>query len=181
MKDKLWGEVAMTVTDTENLLVSKNQTKPSYERFFDKELPKAKHMRQVGEVAIIKVTKKVQPTLQNQVIPAIYLGRARDHATDTHRFLNLGTGLIIVARDMIWLNKLYGDYAGIKTIKQEDMIGWILCKHKPGRVLPAAGTPGAAVSAPPTVAQIGLGSPRSTQSTGLQPIDTNEIESAPRC
>ena len=48
-------------------------------------------MRQVGEVAVIKVTKKVQPKLQNHGIPAIYLGRARDHAADTHRFLNLGT------------------------------------------------------------------------------------------
>jgi hypothetical protein len=44
-------------------------------------------------------------------------------------------------------------------------------------VAPATGAPGAAVPAPPAVAQIGLGgSPRSTQSTGLQPIDTNEIE-----
>ena len=175
MKDKLWGEVAMTATDIENLLVSKNQTKPSYERFFDRELPKAKHMRQVGEVAVIKVTKKVQPKLQNRGIPAIYLGRARDHAADTHRFLNLGTGLVIISRDVIWLNKVNGDYAGIKEIKQE-MIGWIPGKHKPGRVAPAAGPPGANEPAPPTIAQIGLGSPRSTRSTGLQPLDATEIE-----
>jgi hypothetical protein len=60
------------VTDIENLLVSKNQTKPSYERFFDKELPKVKHMRQVGVLAVVKVTKKVQHKLQNQGIPAVY-------------------------------------------------------------------------------------------------------------
>jgi hypothetical protein len=112
-------------------------------------------------VAVIKVTKKVQPKLQNRGIPAIYLGRARDHAVDTHTFLNLGTGLIIISRDVIWLNKVYGDYAGIKEIKQ-DMIGWIPGKHKPGRVAPETDLPGAAVPVPPTIAQIGLGSPRST-------------------
>jgi hypothetical protein len=109
MKDKLWGEVAMTATDIENLLVSKNPSKPSYERFFHRELPKAKHRRQVGQVAVIKVTKKVQPKLQNHGIHAIYLGRARDHAADTHRSLNLGTGLIMISRDVIWFNKVYGN------------------------------------------------------------------------
>jgi hypothetical protein len=47
-----------------------------------------------------------------------YMGRARDHVADTHRFLNLGTGLIIISRGVIWLNKVYGDYAGIHQRNQ---------------------------------------------------------------
>jgi hypothetical protein len=56
------------------------------------------------------------------------------------------------------------------------MIRWIPGKHKPGRVAPVTDLPGAAVPVPPTIAQIGLGSPRSMRSTGLQPIDANELE-----
>jgi hypothetical protein len=76
---------------------------------------------------------------------------------------------------VIWLNKVYGDYAGIKEIKQ-GMIGWIPGKHKPGRAVSATGPPGADAPVQPAIAQIGLGSPRSTRSTGLQPLDVSEIE-----
>jgi hypothetical protein len=76
---------------------------------------------------------------------------------------------------VIWLHKVYGDYVGIKEIKQ-DMIGWIPGKHKPGRVAPATGLPGVDAPVPPNIAQIGLRSPRSTWSTGLQPLDVNEIK-----
>jgi phenylacetate-coenzyme A ligase PaaK-like adenylate-forming protein len=59
MKDKLWGKCAMTVTDVENLLVAKKQNKPAYKRFFAEELVKAECMRQFGEMAVIKTSKKI--------------------------------------------------------------------------------------------------------------------------
>lgn len=96
----------VSTKDIENLLVAKNQTNPAFERFFDKELPKAKHMRQVGEVAVIKLTSGIGAKLENRGIPAMCLGCGKDHSADTHRFLNLGTGLVTISRDVIWLNKL---------------------------------------------------------------------------
>lgn len=53
----------------------------------------------------------------------MYLGRARDHAADTHRFLNLSTELVLISRDAIWLNKVYGQYKGTKLETAWDLIG----------------------------------------------------------
>ena len=53
----------------------------------------------------------------------MYLGRARDHAGDTHRFLNLQTELVLTTRDIIWLNKVYGDYKGSKMEVNWDTVG----------------------------------------------------------
>ena len=41
------------------------------------------------------------------------LGRAKDHNTDVHRFLNLTTRKVITSRDVLWLNKTYGVWKGI--------------------------------------------------------------------
>ena len=41
------------------------------------------------------------------------LGRAKDHNTDVHRFLNLTTRRVIKSRDVLWLNKTYGVWKGI--------------------------------------------------------------------
>ena len=53
----------------------------------------------------------------------MYLGRARDHATDTYRFLNLETELVLISRDVIWLNKVYGEFKGSKQDLNFDTIG----------------------------------------------------------
>jgi hypothetical protein len=88
MKDKLWGKCAMTVTDVENLLVAKKQDKPAHEKFFAEVLAKAECMRQFGEMAVIKTSKKIKGKLEDRGLPCVYLGQARDHAGDTYRFLN---------------------------------------------------------------------------------------------
>ena len=107
LRRKLWGEACMTAIDIENLLVSSGHDEPSYREFYKKDLPKAEEMRQFG----------VKGKLQNRGIPGVYLGRARDHAGDTHRFLNLQTELVLTTRDIIWLNKVYGDYKGCRNIR----------------------------------------------------------------
>ena len=89
LRRKLWGEACMTAIDIENLLVSSGHDEPSYREFYKKDLLKAEEMRQFGEMAVIKVSKQIKGKLQNRGIPGVYLGRARDHAGDTHRFLNL--------------------------------------------------------------------------------------------
>jgi hypothetical protein len=113
MKDKLWGKCAMTVTDMENLLVAKKQIKPTHEKFFAEELAKAECMMQFGEMAIIKTSKKIEGKLEDRGLPCIYLGRARDHAGDTYRFLNLAIKMALVSRDVIWLDQVYGELKGI--------------------------------------------------------------------
>ena len=123
LKDKMWGEAIMTAIDVENLLVSSNHEDPLYREFFKQDMPNVDQLRQFGEMTVIKTTKQIKGKLEDRGIPAMYLGRARDHAGDTFRFLNLETELVLISRDVIWLNKVYGDYKGTKLETAWDTVG----------------------------------------------------------
>jgi hypothetical protein len=47
------------------------------------------------------------------------LGAAPNHAPDVFRFLNLATNKVIVSRNVIWLNKCYGDWKKLKPSEIE--------------------------------------------------------------
>ena len=55
----------------------------------------------------------------------MYLGRALNHAADNHQFLNIATELVLISRDVIWLNKVYGDYTGSKEEARWDVVTMI--------------------------------------------------------
>ncbi|MGL5934164.1 MAG: hypothetical protein ACRCZI_00925 [Cetobacterium sp.] len=122
LRNLLWCEAAATATDIENLLIKRNQPGPSRFEFFKKDLPKADSLRQFGEMAIIKLGREIQGKLSDRGIPVMYLGREKDHAGDTYRFLNIGTNRVMVSRDAIWLNKVYGLYKGTHRMPLFDMI-----------------------------------------------------------
>ena len=123
LRNKLWAEACSTAIDIENLIVSAKHNNPSYREFFKRDLPCAEEMKQFGEMGVLKTTKKIRGKLENRGIPVMYLGRARNHAGDTHRFLNLQTELVLISRDVIWLNKVYGDYKGTHKEVRWDRIG----------------------------------------------------------
>jgi hypothetical protein len=60
LRDKLWGEACITAIDVENLLVSSNHDDPSYREFYKKDLPHTEHLRQFGEMAVIKTTRDIK-------------------------------------------------------------------------------------------------------------------------
>jgi len=45
------------------------------------------------------------------------LGPAENHSSDSFRMLNIATRKVIITRDILWLNKLYGSY--YQTIVQD--------------------------------------------------------------
>jgi hypothetical protein len=55
---------------------------------------------------------KIRSKLANRGRVCMFLGHAPNHATDTFQFLNLQTMKVIVSRDVVWLNKCYGDWLG---------------------------------------------------------------------
>ena len=52
----------------------------------------------------------------------IYLGRAKDHAADTYRLLHIGTERVYTSRDVIWMNKVYGEYVGTDLPSLHDTV-----------------------------------------------------------
>ena len=123
LRNKLWAEACCHAIDVENLLVSASHIEPSLREFFKKDIIDASQMKQFGEVGVIKTTKRIKGKLKDRGIPVIYLGRAKDHSSDTYRFLNLGTELVLISRDVIWLDQVYGDYKGDRRETVWDVIG----------------------------------------------------------
>ena len=121
LHDSLWAESGATVTDVENLLLSRTKEEPAHKAFYKCEMPEADKLRQFGEIAVIKHGPSIKGKLADRGIPMMYLGRAKDHAADTHRFLHLGTSRIYTSRDAIWMNKVYGEYKGLHLPSLTDM------------------------------------------------------------
>ena len=57
--------------------------------------------------------RKLRGKLVDRGKPCLYLGPAENHAGDVHRFLNLATKRIVHSRDVIWLNKVYGEWKSL--------------------------------------------------------------------
>jgi hypothetical protein len=53
------------------------------------------------------------------VLGHVVLGRAADHSGDVYHFLNLTTNKVIKSQDVLWLNKMYGDWKGLDAIQRE--------------------------------------------------------------
>ena len=52
--------------------------------------------------------------LENHGRTCVFVGYADKHAGDVYRMLNLKTNKIIMSRDILWLNKTFGEYFEIK-------------------------------------------------------------------
>ena len=116
MREKLWAETAQTATACENILINSESDKCSYELFYG-ECPKyARHIRTFGEIAIITDNTKIKGKLADRGKPCMFLGYSENHTGDTYRFLNLNTWKAIMSRDVIWLNKNYADWKGLKKV-----------------------------------------------------------------
>ena len=48
------------------------------------------------------------------------LGYAQNHTVGTYLMLNLRTKFILISRDIIWLNKAYGEYVSRKENTNSD-------------------------------------------------------------
>jgi hypothetical protein len=116
LRPKLWAEAARTATDVENVIISMKDGTTAYAAF-GLDVPNLQHIKQFGEVALVKFAPNIKGKLMNRGIPVIYLGRATGHAADVHRVMSIPTKRIIQTRDAIWLQQTYGEYSGDKRIK----------------------------------------------------------------
>ena len=114
MRQNLWAECAATATKVENMLVYKRNGTSSYQKFWKKEAPYARHLRTFGEMAVIKVATKIKGKLENRGRTVMFVGYADESAPDTYKFFDPKTQKISRSRDVQWLNKTYGEWRGIQ-------------------------------------------------------------------
>jgi Reverse transcriptase (RNA-dependent DNA polymerase) len=61
--------------------------------------------------------RKIRGKLDDRENVCIFVGYSKNHAKDCYKFMNVDTKGMIFSRDVIWLNKMYGDYIGADKVK----------------------------------------------------------------
>ena len=117
----LWSECAATATKLQNITME--DTKTPHQHLFD-ELPKyARNLKTFGEIGVCKDnSKRKKAKLENKGKHAMFVGYADNHAGDVFRMLNLSTNKIITTRDVIWIQKMYGEHVGLKRSKYRETV-----------------------------------------------------------
>ena len=72
---------------------------------------------------------KMKKKLDDRGIPMLYLGRGIDHSVDTARMLNVATTKVVNTRDVVWMNKVYGEWAGIAKARTPDTVAIVPVKR----------------------------------------------------
>jgi hypothetical protein len=62
--------------------------------------------------------QKIRGKLTDRGRACLFLGYSETHAADVYRMLNLDTHRVIHSRDIIWMNKTYGQYKNITDINR---------------------------------------------------------------
>ena len=112
----VWAEAASTATFNENLILSKEKTKPSYELFYGKEHPHGRNLRMFGEMGVVKLQRKIKGKLVNRGASCMFVGYSNDHPSDVFRMFDFHTQRIKTSRDIEWLGKSYGELKGISKV-----------------------------------------------------------------
>jgi hypothetical protein len=76
----------------------------------NKNPPYFAHLRIFGEITVLSKHQQIQSKISNKGILGIYLGQAGLHSSETGRYYNLTTKRVILSRDAVPMNIMYGDY-----------------------------------------------------------------------
>jgi transposase InsO family protein len=117
LRNGLWTEAARTASDLENTLTTTGKPVAAYNQFFEKEFAGIRNAHPFGEIGIVNhhKGKTLRGKLEDRGRACLHLGRAEDQPRDTYRFLNLDTRRVIHSRDVLWLDKSYGDWKGLSV------------------------------------------------------------------
>jgi len=114
-RDALWCECAATATKLDNILCDTTTSLYPHKCFYGDEPKYARNLRIFGEIGVVAdhATKMIRAKLTDRGKTCMFVGYADNHAGDVYRMLDLKTNRVVISRDLTWLNKVYGVYAGI--------------------------------------------------------------------
>ncbi len=85
LRQKLWADAANTTTIYDGIMISKKGMKSPYEKSYDRENKCVRLLKRFGEVGIMTKKSSTQEKLKDKGIPAMFLGYATQHSSDTYR------------------------------------------------------------------------------------------------
>ena len=128
-KRKFWCEAVSTAPNLDNMMVRHMGGKPPYYMFF-KEHPKyRKHLRILGDMAVVANhgRKFTRTKIEQRGKAALFVGYAKDHTGDVERFIHLKTQHVILSRDARCMDIMWKAYMrkqkhinhGLQTIDED--------------------------------------------------------------
>jgi hypothetical protein len=109
LRDKIWVECVMNVAYSSNIISTKSNLKSSFELFYGENPTLYDYLKIFGEVGVVTTKDRIQAKLRNGGTTCMFVVYTEHHSRDVYRMLNLTTNSIINSRDIIWLNKTYGE------------------------------------------------------------------------
>ena len=109
LRNGLWTECANTATLMDNLTLTQGRNQPPYVMYHGCNPSLVNHLHSFGEQGIVKTAKEHQSKLKNHRELCMFVGYSDNHSNLTYRMLNLRTHKILISRDVIWMNRLFGD------------------------------------------------------------------------
>jgi len=86
------------------------ETKTPYELFYGEKAPYSRHLRTFGEIGVAREINDIKSKLEDRGATCIFVGYAEQHPGDVYRMLCIKTRRLRLSRDILWLDKNYGDY-----------------------------------------------------------------------
>jgi len=117
LRKGLWTECASTATKNECLMLEHGQEKPRHTRFYGKDAPYGRMLKNFGEMGVVfdHGKKTIRPKLDNRGRHCVFVGYPENHSENVYRMFNTLTKKVILTRDILWLNQSYGDFHNLKT------------------------------------------------------------------
>lgn len=105
-------------------MVNNPQDKSPYEKWYGKAPKWVSNLRTFGEIGIIQDGSlgKIKSKLKNRCFPAMFIGYPPNHSSDVFQLFVLSKRSIILSRNVVWLNKTYGDYQKVPQSERSKCI-----------------------------------------------------------
>jgi hypothetical protein len=99
----------------DKILVKNYTDKSPYELWYNKIHPWSSNLRTFGKIGIIEdgALGNIKSKFTNRSFPAMFIGYPPNHSNDVFQFMVLSKRSIITSRNVVWLNKTYGDFMQI--------------------------------------------------------------------
>jgi len=88
----------------------------SYFKLYGQESPYVNQLRKFGEMGIVYKNDPIKSKLADRGFPAVFVGYPSNHAEHTYQFYNVHTQKTFLSRNIIWLDKNYGDYYHLQGV-----------------------------------------------------------------
>jgi hypothetical protein len=115
LREQLWAHTAHLATLLDIILVKNHKDTFPYELWYNKIPPWSSNLRTFGKIGIIQdgALGKIKSKLTNRGFYALFIGYPPNHSNDVFQFMVIHKRSIITSRNVVWLNKTYGDFMQI--------------------------------------------------------------------